>query len=98
MLDLAYVRENLPKIEEMLLRRGMDPVKVLGDFRTIEEKRRQLITQSETIKAQRNRASEEIAKLKKAGQEASVQVEQTKALREQGDALEKQASEVDLEL
>src|SRR5882724_12448216 len=98
MLDLAYVRENLPKIEEMLLRRGMDAVKVLGDFRSIEEKRRQLITQSETIKAQRNRASEEIAKLKKAGQDASVQVEQTKALRAQSDDLEKQAAEIDQEL
>src|SRR5882672_5454298 len=98
MLELAYVRENLPKIEEMLLRRGLDPALVLGNFRAVDEKRRQLITQSEGLKAQRNRASEEIAKLKKAGQDASVQVEQTKALREQGDALEKQAGEVDLEL
>jgi seryl-tRNA synthetase len=98
MLDLAYVRENLSKVEEMLVRRGMDPAQVLGDFHAVDEKRRQLITQSESVKAQRNRASEEIAKLKKSGQDASVQVEQTKALREQGDALEKQAAEVDLEL
>src|SRR5882762_6870406 len=98
MLELAYVRENLPKIEDMLLRRGIDPAPVLGNFRAVDEKRRQLITQSENLKAQRNRASEEIAKLKKAGQDASVQMEQTKALREQGDALEKQAGEVDLEL
>ncbi len=98
MLELAYVRENLPKIEEMLLRRGLDPALVLGNFRAVDEKRRQLITQSEGLKAQRNRASEEIAKLKKSGQDASAQMEQTKALREQGDALEKQAGEVDLEL
>jgi seryl-tRNA synthetase len=82
----------------MLVRRGMDPAQVLGDFHAIDEKRRQLITQSESLKAQRNRASEEIAKLKKSGQDASVQVEQTKSLREQGDALEKQAAEADLEL
>ncbi len=98
MLDLAYVRENLSKVEAMLVRRGMDPAQVLGDFHAVDEKRRQLITQSENLKAQRNRASEEIAKLKKSGQDASVQMEQTKALREQGDALEKQATEVDLEL
>jgi seryl-tRNA synthetase len=98
MLDLAYVRENLPQIEEMLRRRGADPAQVLTGFRQIDEKRRALITQSETLKAQRNRASEEIAKLKKSGQDATAQMEQTKALRQQGDELEKQAGEIDQEL
>ncbi|HEV7550389.1 MAG TPA: serine--tRNA ligase [Candidatus Angelobacter sp.] len=98
MLDLAYVRENLPHVEEMLRRRGMDPAQVLGGFRQVDDKRRQLITQSETLKAQRNRASEEIAKLKKAGQDAIAQMEQTKALRSQGDELEKQAAAIDQEL
>ncbi|HET9790227.1 MAG TPA: serine--tRNA ligase [Candidatus Angelobacter sp.] len=97
MLDLAFVRENLPKVEEMLRRRGQDPA-VLARFRETDEKRRQLITQSETLKAQRNRASEEIAKLKKAGQDASAQMAETKKLREQGEALEKQATEIDQEL
>src|SRR5262249_36186727 len=63
-----------------------------------DEKRRALITQSETLKAQRNRASEEIARLKKAGQDAGAQMEQTKALRQRGDELEKQAAEIDQEL
>jgi seryl-tRNA synthetase len=98
MLDLAYVRENLTQIEEMLRRRGMDPGQVLSGFRQIDEKRRQLITQSETLKAQRNRASEEIAKLKKTGQDATAQMEQTKALRTQSDDLEKQAGEIDQEM
>ncbi len=98
MLDLAYVRDNLPQIEEMLRRRGMEPEKVLSSFRQVDEKRRQLITQSETLKAQRNRASEEIAKLKKSGQDATAQMEQTKALRAQSDDLEKQAAEIDQEL
>src|SRR5215831_2913381 len=98
MLDLAYIRENLTQIEEMLRRRGMDPAQVLSGFRQVDEKRRQLITQSETLKAQRNRASEEIAKLKKAGQDAGAQMEQTKALRQRGDELEKQAAEIDQEL
>src|ERR1700756_5772054 len=98
MLDLAYVRENFTQVEEMLRRRGMDPAQVLSGFRQVDEKRRQLITQSETLKAQRNRASEEIAKLKKAGQDATAQMEQTKALRAQSEELEKQAGEIDQEL
>lgn len=97
MLDLAFVRDNLPQVEEMLRRRGQDPA-VLARFRETDGKRRQLITQSETLKAQRNRASEEIARLKKAGQDASAQMAETKKLREQGEALEKQAGEIDQEL
>ena len=98
MLELSYVRENLSQVEEMLRHRGLDPAQVLGNFRAIDERRRNLITQAETLKAQRNRASEEIARLKKSGQDAAAQVEQNKALREQGEALEKQAGEAEQEL
>jgi seryl-tRNA synthetase len=98
MLELSFVRENLAAVEEMLRRRGQDPARVLGDFRAADERRRSLITQAETLKAQRNKASEEIAKLKKSGQDASALIEQNKALREQGDALEKQANEAEQEL
>ncbi|HEY6274339.1 MAG TPA: serine--tRNA ligase [Terriglobales bacterium] len=100
MLDLAYVRDNLAAVEEMFRRRGMDPAETLGGFRAADERRRQLITQAETVKAQRNRLSEEIAKLKKTGQNdaTAAVVEQSKSLREQGEALEKQAGESDQEL
>jgi seryl-tRNA synthetase len=98
MLDLAFVRENLSAVEEMLRRRGADPAQVLGDFRALDERRRSLITQAETLKAQRNRASEEIARLKKSGQDAAALIEQNKALREQGDGLEKQAGDAEQEL
>jgi seryl-tRNA synthetase len=83
MLDLNFVRENLPRVEEMLRQRGMDPAEVLKDFRAIDSERRQAITDVETMKARRNRASEEIARLKKSGQDAAALVAETKALREQ---------------
>ncbi len=83
MLDLNFVRENLPLVEEKLRQRGMDPAAVLKDFREVDVCRRQAITGAETMKARRNQASEEIAKLKKAGQDASAQMAETKQLREQ---------------
>jgi seryl-tRNA synthetase len=93
MLDLTFVRENLPALEEMLRRRGLDPAQVLGDFRAIDDRRRAAITQAEQLKAQRNRAAEEIARLKKSGQDAAALIEQNKVLRDQGEALEQQATE-----
>ena len=36
MLDLNFVRDNLPLVEEKLRQRGMDPATVLKDFREVE--------------------------------------------------------------
>jgi seryl-tRNA synthetase len=98
MLDLNFVRENLPLVEEKLRQRGMDPAAVLKDFREVDTQRRQAITEAETSKAHRNKASEEIAKLKKSGQDATAAMAQTKDLREKIQALEKTAAELDVRL
>ena len=98
MLDLNFVRENLPLVEEKLRQRGMNPAAVLKDFREVDTQRRQAITEAETGKAQRNKASEEIAKLKKSGQDASAAMAQTKELREKISELEKTATDLDLRL
>ena len=98
MLDLNFVRDNLPVVEEKLRLRGMDPGEVLKDFREVDTQRRQAITEAETVKARRNRASEEIAKLKKSGQDATAQMSETKELREQIQQLEKVAAELETRL
>jgi len=98
MLDLNFVRDNLSAVEEKLQQRGMDPAAVLKDFREVDTQRRQAITEAETSKAQRNKASEEIAKLKKAGQDAAAAMAQTKELRERISELEKTATELDTRL
>ena len=93
MLDLNFVRENLALVAEKLRQRGMNPAEVLKDFGAIDTERRQAITQNETLQARRNRASEEIAKLKKSGQDASALIQETKELREQIQTSEKKAAE-----
>jgi seryl-tRNA synthetase len=98
MLDLNLVRDNLPRVEEMLRRRGADPAAVLKDFSEVDTQRRQAITEAETLKAQRNKASEDIAKLKKSGQDATAAIAETKDLREQIQAREKIAADLDARL
>ncbi|MGA8237578.1 MAG: serine--tRNA ligase [Candidatus Sulfotelmatobacter sp.] len=95
MLDLNFVRDNLPRVEEMLRQRGADPAVVLRDFRDLDTERRKAITEAETMKARRNKASEEINKLKKSGQDATAAIAETKDLREQIQAQEKTASDLD---
>ena len=98
MLDLNLVRDNLPRVEEMRRRRGADPAAVLKDFSEVDTQRRQAITEAETLKAQRNKASEDIAKLKKSGQDATAAIAETKDLREQIQAREKIAADLDARL
>ena len=98
MLELSFVRDNLPRVEEMLRQRGADPAAVLRDFRDVDTQRRHAITEAETMKAQRNKASEDISKLKKAGQDASAAIAETKDLREQIQEREKVAADLDARL
>ena len=44
MLDLNFVRDNLPLVEEKLRQRGMDPANVLKDFHQVDTQRRYAIT------------------------------------------------------
>jgi seryl-tRNA synthetase len=98
MLDLNFVRDHVPLVEEKLRQRGIQPAEVLKDFAQVDAQRRQAITSAETLKAQRNRASDEIAKLKKSGQDASWLIAQTKEFRENIQELEKAAEEYDTRL
>jgi len=98
MLDLNFVRDNLPLVEEKLRQRGMDPSAVLKDFGEVDTQRRQAITEAETLKARRNKASDDIAKLKKSGQDATAAMAETKELREQVQTREKTAADLDARL
>src|SRR6266404_4219303 len=98
MLDLSYVRDHLPAVAESMRRRGQDPDAVLRDFADINSKRSKAITEVETLKAQRNQASEEVAKRKKSGQPADDLIAQTKSLREKIESLEKTAESFDADL
>ena len=95
MIDLAFVRTNLPLVEEKLRSRGMDPAVVLGDFAAIDRERRDAITQVETLKAQRNKLTEEIAKARRSGGDPSTLTEQTRVLKTEVESLEIVAAKAD---
>jgi seryl-tRNA synthetase len=95
MIDLAFVRANLALVEEKLRSRGIDPAAALGDFAAIDRERREAITQVETLKAQRNKLTEEIAKLRREGADTTSQTEQTRVLKSEVESLETVAMTTD---
>jgi len=80
MHDLNYFREHLEVFAEMAKKRGaaLD----LEAFRKLDKERRELITATEHEKAQRNRASEEIARLKKEKQNPDALIAEMKQVSE----------------
>src|SRR3954465_7977198 len=98
MLDLGFLREHLGVVEQKLRDRGQDPARVLGGFRELDEQRRTLITEAETLKAKQNKASEEVAQRKREKQDAAELIAAMKGMREQVQELEKRAAEKDAEL
>jgi seryl-tRNA synthetase len=100
MLDLGFVRANLELVEEKLRARGADPAALLGDFRALDKSRRDAITLAEQCKARRNELSQQVGALKKTGKndEAAAVMEETRALKEKLDELDKTAAELDEQL
>jgi seryl-tRNA synthetase len=95
MLDMGFVRGNLELVEAKLRARGADPAALLGDFRSLDQRRREAITQAEALKARRNELSQRVGALKKSGQDATALMDETRALKEKLDELDTAASELD---
>ncbi len=82
MLDLAFVRNHLPLVEEKLRQRGMDPAAILTNFQSIDSARRTAITEAETMKAHRNKLVEEFQRLKREKSETAANLQEQKELKE----------------
>jgi len=72
MLDMKFVRENIDQIKEKLAIRGSGID--LSLFLKMDEKRRGILGEIEALRAERNRASDEIAAKKKAKQKVDPEV------------------------
>jgi seryl-tRNA synthetase len=96
MHDLGYFREHLGEFEKMAADRGV--AIDLDAFRAIDQERRERITAAERLKAQRNKASEEIPRLKKAGQDASALLGEMKQVSEEIKRADQRIAELDAHL
>jgi len=93
MLDLRFVRENADAVNAGLARRGMSFD--LTEFLALDTKRRGAQQDIEILRRRRNAVSEEIGRLKKAGQPAEEKVAEMRAVGDTITALENGTREVE---
>jgi seryl-tRNA synthetase len=98
MHDLQFVRANLAVVEEKLRARGQAPAALLGNFAALDAERRERITEAERLKARRNALSEEVGRRKRAKEDATALMEETRQLKETLEGLDASASAMDGQL
>ncbi len=72
MIDPALVRERTDVLRQSLQNRGLNADDQLSQLGALEERRRDLIVEVEGLRRDQNAAGEEVARLKKAGQDATA--------------------------
>lgn len=72
MLDIKLVRDNPDVIKQALASRRVDPAVAakIDEVVELDRKRRAILVEAETLRAERNKANDEISALKKAGKPA----------------------------
>ena len=98
MLDLKALRRDPESARTALARRGPGIAERVDVVLELDERRRALIPQVEALRAEQKRASEEIARAKKSGEDASAQLERMKQVAGQAKALSAELDAVQPEM
>lgn len=97
MLDIKLFRNEPDLVREKVTKRGMD-VQVVDDILALDEKRRQLISQAEEMKAQRNKVSGEIAQKKRNKENADDVIAEMRKLGDEIKVLDDDLNQTDRDL
>jgi seryl-tRNA synthetase len=93
MHDLNFFRSHLEEMRQRLATRGF--VLDVEAFQDLDKRRRQCVTESEQLKAERNQATAEIGKLRKEGVDTSEKQQAVRAMAERMAELDQQAVRLD---
>lgn len=96
MLDLKLIRSEPERIKSALARRGAEAQ--VDELLALDERRRRLLPEIEGARAERKRESEKIGALKKAGDDATAQMEAVRALKAKLEAMEGELEGVETRL
>ncbi|ANC75351.1 serine--tRNA ligase [Fictibacillus phosphorivorans] len=83
MLDLKFVRANFEEVKEKLSARGED-LSGLDKFEALDQRRRELIGETEALKSKRNEVSKQVAEFKREKKDADHLITE---MREVGDKI-----------
>lgn len=96
MLDLKFIRENPEIVKRAISLKGEKDC--VDEILKLDEKRRELIKKGNALKAKRNDVTEEIANLKKRGEDASELIEEMRKVSEEIKMIDSELKKIEVEL
>src|SRR6056297_2504378 len=93
MLDIKLIRNNEKKVKQALEKRGIDVN--FDEFLILEKERRKLIGKGEGLKAEKNRVSSLIPKMKKNNEDVSEIFLEMKKISQKTKEIDQKLSSVD---
>jgi len=97
MLDIKRIRTDFDAVAEKLATRGVDAA-ILNEMKEIDAKRRDILVKVETLKAERNTVSAEIAQAKRNKENADDKIAAMQTLSAEVKALDAELAEIDAKL
>jgi seryl-tRNA synthetase len=97
MLDVKLLRNEYDKVAAALNHRGAS-LELIAAFPQLDISRREKLTESEQLKGRRNSVSQEVAKLKKNGENADQLITEMKAVNDRIKLLDEEVREIEVEM
>lgn len=97
MLDVKILRNDYARVEQALQNRGKS-LEMISDFLPLDEKRRELLQESEALKNRRNTVSAEVAKRKKNKEDADDLITEMREVGDRIKALDEEVRELEVKI
>jgi seryl-tRNA synthetase len=82
MLDIRKIRENPEEVKSALKTRNANYDQYIDDILSIDEQRRQISTETDSLKAEQNKVSKQIPQMKKNGEDTTAIMAEMKTIAE----------------
>ena len=96
MLDIKFIREHFDEVRKGVEAKGLTVN--LGEIISLDEKRRALIQEGESLKAKRNQVSADVGKIKKEGADASSLIAEMELVKSRIQAIDHELSGIEQSL
>ena len=95
MLDIKYIKEKPDEVIARLAKKGKDAKDDIAQILNLDSRRRALIAETETLKAEQNKLSKMVPQSKKEGKDPAELFAQVKASKERTTEIDKELKEVE---
>jgi seryl-tRNA synthetase len=98
MLDVKFIRDNIDVVKENMRRKNRKDLKIVDELISLDSKWRKLKYDEDELRSERNKISEEVGKLKKAGKSATKKLKEAKAIPKKINKIEEKRKKLEVKI